>query len=171
MPDRDAGETDFDVDPPGPLEGYRVALEEGRRSIEAQERTLNEARLSASALLTASAVATTFLATASFEKDANGGKWVTVGMILFALVTIASIAVLLPVWKFAVEVKPHKILFWIEDRDPPLKERGVLRNLAYWKQEDWKANRRRIFAIHCVLASGWGLLPFELASWAWPLIF
>lgn len=95
--------------------GYALALEEGRRTLDEQERAVAEIRSRAGTLLSAAAIATSFLGSPLLTHGPNVATWIAIGA--FVGLTIATLRVLWPrhAWEFAIQ--PSKLISVYLERD------------------------------------------------------
>jgi hypothetical protein len=113
---------------------YDLAL----RSLHQQERTLEELRARTGALLTATAVTTSFLGARALTADANHIVG-TVGF-GFAIVSIVlSVYVLAPKHVFEFAISGSAIYEYFADDGTAFPE--VQRTLSYWAQLVWDSNQ------------------------------
>jgi hypothetical protein len=116
---------------------YDLAL----RSLHQQERTLEELRARTGALLTATAVTTSFLGARALTADANHVLG-TIGFGFAIASIILSVYVLAPKAVLEFAISGSAIYEYFAADGPPFAE--VQRTLSYWAQVVWESNQEVI---------------------------
>ncbi len=142
---------------------YKIAFDEGRRTIDGQEQSLKELRDRAGVLATTAAATAALAAGLMFRSGAkvNLSGWATFFLVLAGLGFLVALGAAIAVWW------PVMVTFnmdadvivneWVE-RDPPLTEPEMHRWLAYYMGGHARSNKVRIYKrIMCFSAGLTGL--------------
>ncbi|WP_445156030.1 hypothetical protein ACTWLI_07650 [Arthrobacter sp. Hor0625] len=153
---------------------YRVAFEEGRRSISDQVDELNGIRTRAVSYMAFIGTATAFLVTTTLRSAAPGGLFYVVAILAtlsVAWATVQLCRVIRPGLDFTIRLDPRDIITNFIDRQVPRpSEAQLLRSLAGWSgryiddNDNALEEIRRRFS-HVILFGGGGLLLWTIAVW------
>ena len=152
--------------PPNAADGYALALEEARRTLDEQERAVAELRSRAATLISAATIATSFLG-APFIHDGHLGPASAVALGAFVLLSFATIALLLQRWEFEFSLGARTILTsYVEPiAVRPVEPARIHRDLAIHMDASSNANRHRIVSMTTIFHIGCVLLTTEILAW------
>jgi hypothetical protein len=143
---------------------YKLAYEEAVRALSQQETALDNFRTRAGIVLSAAAIATSFLGGEALA-DNHLGVWSWVAIALFAGVGTFTITMLWPRkdWEFAAQ--PRRLIATYVETDHPLALDEIHRDLALHMEDSYEENARRLQRL--MLAFRWAsiLLAAEVAAW------
>jgi hypothetical protein len=145
-------------------ERLELVFNEATRAIELQSREVDEARARAGALLTAGAIAASFLGAQALE-DQNPGNWGRAGTAAFVLLIAVVVYVMFPRrWTFVLGasdiIEKH-----IDTDDHPNDEDQLRWALALELEEAYDENERTRARLGLGLAVGCVALGLEVLAW------
>lgn len=143
--------------------GYALALEEGRRTLDEQERAVAEIRSRAGTLLSAAAIATSFLGSPLLTHGPNVATWVAIGA--FVGLTVATLRVLWPRYEWEFAIQPSKIISVYLERDPePLGLPSLQREVALHMNASVSRNLGEFGRLTRAFRIASGLLAIEIVA-------
>lgn len=143
---------------------YALVYAEAERALKQQQDVLAEARGRAAVLLSATAIATSFLGGIALDRRTVGPFGVA-AIVLFVLVGLACLAVLLPIpgWRFRFTAR--KLLTIYVEGSPPASLADTHRDLALHADDDVKSNNARIGLLWWAVRAAMLLLILEVTAW------
>lgn len=145
--------------------GYALALEEGRRTLEEQERAVAEIRSRAGTLLSAAAIATSFLGSPLLTHGPNIATWFAIGA--FAGLTVATLRVLWPRYEWEFSIQPVTLIeTYIEapDAQDPLSLPSLHRDIAIHMDESASRNQKELDLLTRAFRIAGALLAIEIVA-------
>jgi hypothetical protein len=143
---------------------YALAYEEAVRALSEQQAVLDNFRTRAGILLSATAIATSFLGGQALRDESiDIWGWIAIGC--FAAVACASIVVLWPRkdWEFAAS--PRRLLATYVETDDPLPLEKIHRDLALHMENSYLSNDRRLERLILLFRLAALLLAVEVGAW------
>ncbi len=147
-----------------PDAGYRLAFEEGVRGLARQEAQLDGTRSRAGILLSAAAIATSFLGgRALTDHDPRAWTWRAIGA--FAAFAASALVILWPRRDWAFSASPGLIVsLYVENAAPwPLPQ--IHRELALHMDAAYELNRARLDHLIWAFRAASLLLVVEVTAW------
>jgi hypothetical protein len=150
--------------PSAPSEGYALAFDEGVRSLARQESQLDGIRSRAGILLSAAAIATSFLGGRALDGDAPV-SWTWIAIACFGGLAGGALIILWPRRDWAFSASPGRIVgFYLED-DPPWTVPAIHRELALHMDRAYEVNRARLDHLIWAFRATSALLVLEVIAW------
>lgn len=142
---------------------YALVFEEARRSLDAQERALEQLRTRAGTLIAAAAIVTSFLGQAAFDRPPVG--WTGGAAVLgFVGLVLAVAWILLPAtWTFRPGTQ-RLLKEWVEAQQPaslPEMHRGLAERMDGW----YRDNERQLNNRYNAFVAASVLLVVEIVAW------
>jgi hypothetical protein len=149
---------------PAPAEGYLLAFEEGVRSLARQEAQLDGMRSRAGILLSAAAIATSFLGGRALT-DHGPEVWTWLAIAGFVGLAISALVILWPRRDWAFSASPGLIVsLYLEDGEP-WELPAIHRELALHMDHAYELNRARLDHLTWAFRAASSLLVLEVAAW------
>jgi ABC-type multidrug transport system fused ATPase/permease subunit len=144
-------------------ERYALVFAEAQRAVAQQQGSLDTLRSRAGNLISATAIATSFLGGFALAGGSPGfWGWVAVG--LFVGVILACLGIFLPLFRWRFENSAEVLLMDIEGPNPPdLAE--LQRDTAYHMFDDYQQNQKRLDRLYWLFILAGILLMVEIAAW------
>jgi hypothetical protein len=139
----------------------QLAYEAALRSLDKQERLLEELRARTGVLLAASSIATSFLGQQAFQNP-RPGALVAIALIAFLVSMGASVFILLPKRRLVFAEAGIELFERLYPMRGDLAE--VYRRLAYNLDRFWKTNDEEIVALTRAYSAAAGALVIETLS-------
>jgi hypothetical protein len=150
--------------PPGPPEGYQLAFDEGVRGLARQEVQLDAMRSRAGVLLSAAAIATSFLGGQALA-DHRPRIWTWLAIASFAGLAISALVILWPRRDWAFSASPGLIVSPYLERDAAWPLPAIHRELALHMDQAYELNRSRLDHIIWAFRAASALLALEVGLW------
>lgn len=162
----DGAATGEERDPANIAAGYALAFDFGIRALARQERRLDELRSRTGILLSASAIATSFLGERSLG-DHPSSPWSLAAIACFLLVGAASVRVLWPRGDWLFSPLPGALLTtYVEPPDGDgMSVSEIHRDLAHHMQGAYDANEHALSQLVWAMRLIVGALVIEVAAW------
>lgn len=155
--------------PPAAEAGYQLAFEEGTRGLGRQEAQLDAMRSRAGILLSAAAIATSFLGGQALT-DHDPRLWTWLAIASFAGLAVAALVILWPRRDWAFSASPGLIIgLYVEDGDPWALP-AIHRELALHMDEAYELNRTRLDHVIWAFRAACSLLVLEVGMWVVNLV-
>jgi len=149
---------------PGAPAVYELIFIEARRALDDQEAALADARSRTGVLLSAAAIATSFLGGQAL-KDGSASGWTWVALVLFCLVAGLSLFVLWPARRWSFSLDPAAaIAGYAESADPPAIEQ-VHRDFALYMGSTYDAQEPQLERLLTVFRLATLGLAAEVVAW------
>lgn len=143
---------------------YALAYEEAKHAVSTQQNVVDNFRARAGLLLSGAAIATSFLGGQAL-RIGNPGTWSWVAIGAFALLGLATLAILWPTtWKF--EADPRDIIATYVESDDPLPLPDIHRDLALHRSDVLEENGRRLRRSVWAFRFAGLMLLVEIVAWA-----
>jgi hypothetical protein len=144
-------------------ERYALVFAEAQRAIAQQQASLDNLRSRAGNLISATAIATSFLGGFALSVDAPG-FWGWLAVTFFAAIIIGALVIFLPFFRWRFENSAEVLIEEIERPDAPdLPE--LQRDTAYHMFHDWEENQKKLDSLHWVFIGAGMLLILEIGAW------
>jgi hypothetical protein len=143
---------------------YRLAYDEAVRTLSEQRQYLDNLGTRAGILLSAAAIATSFLGGQSLRTGGpTGTSWVAIA--LFFLLGVVVVLILWPRtgWEFAAT--PRRLVATYIETEEPLDISGIYRDLSFHMEDSYVKNQDRIDRLIVYLRVASGLLTLEIVTW------
>jgi hypothetical protein len=152
--------------PSSDADTYTLVLEEARRTLDEQERTVAELRARAGTLISAATIATSFLG-APFVMSGHLGPAASVAIAAFVLLSFATLATLWPRWQFEFVLSAAQLIdVYVESIvEPPATSVRLRRELALHMDRSAQLNRARISRLTTIFRVACALLTTEILAW------
>jgi hypothetical protein len=154
---------------PVPDEGYLLAFEEGARSLARQETQLEAMRSRAGILLSAAAIATSFLGGQALADD-DPNVWTWLAIASFAGLAISALVLLWPRRDWAFSASPGLIISLYLEDDEPWQLPAIHRELALHMDQAYEVNRERLDHLIWAFRAASSLLVLEVGMWVVNLV-
>lgn len=148
---------------------YKLAYEEAVRALSEQQSALQGFRTNAGILLSAAAIATSFLGGAALA-DGRFSGWSWAAVLLFAGVAAVVFAILWPLRSWEFVASPHDLIATYVEAERPLPLARIHRDLALHMEQSHDANAWRLERIVWLSRAAIVLLAAETFSWIVDLI-
>lgn len=149
---------------PGSSDIYELAYEEAVRGLSQQQSALDNFRTRAGILLSAAAIATSFLGgQALADQGFSGWSWLAVA--LFAGVGASALFIVWPRKDWEFVAGPRRLIATYVETDQPLPLVEIRRDLALHMENSYDENAERLQRL--IIALRWGsvLLAGEVIAW------
>jgi hypothetical protein len=154
-----------DADP----RAYELAYEEARRTLEDQERAVNDLRSRAGTLIAAAAITTSFFGGEALRHDTNAAAWIAIGC--FVLLGLAVLLILWPTeLQFAISPQQFIETYTEPPSADPLPLHRIQRDLALHMGTSAQENRRQLRELSLAFRVSAVLLLAEVVAWVVALI-
>ena len=149
---------------PGELAAYKVVYDEAVRTIEAQRQSLDELRSRAGILIGAAALIAGFFGPAALKPGTPPNLAIGAG-VLMVLAVAPVVFVLLPLggWRFSNGTR--NLLQDYVEGDNPATMSEIYRSLAWFIEDDWESNRKRLLARYALFTVSALALVGETIAW------
>jgi hypothetical protein len=144
--------------------GYALAFEEGMRGLARQEVQLDAMRSRAGVLLSAAAIATSFLGGRALT-DHSPAAWTWLAIAAFVGLALSALVILWPRRDWAFSASPGLIVSLYVETDPPWKLPAIHRELALHMDNAYEVNRARLDHLIWAFRAASTLLAAEVAAW------
>jgi hypothetical protein len=154
-----------------PPEGYALALEEARRALEDQERTVVELRTRAGTLIAAAAITTSFFGGPSLAHDEiNAAAWAAIAA--FVGLGVAMLVIVWPRrdWEFSLAPSEFIATYLEPVEGDVLALPLIHRDLALHMGASADLNRHQLRILMIVFRIGCLLLMIEVLGWVVAII-
>lgn len=143
---------------------YKLAYGEAIRALEQQQRRVDNLRTRAGILLSAAAIATSFLGGKALEGRAPTA-WGWAAVALFAALSGVALLILWPrdEWKFAIGIR--ELFQDYVEAEEPLPITTIHRDLALHMEDSYFENERGLNVLIWAFRLGCGLLSAEVVAW------
>ena len=151
--------------------GYALALQEARRALDEQERAVADIRSRAGTLVSAAAIATSFLGGPSLARGALGvAGWIAIAA--FVSVSIATLVILWPRHQLEFSLRPARIIAVYLERDgaPRNPASSIERDLALHMDSSADQNRRQLKTLEDAFRVATLMLTTEIVAWVAALL-
>ena len=151
----------------GPQEDprYRFVYYEAVRTLDHQEATLDNLRARAGLLLTAPAVATSFLGAAALGETDNTAPWSAIAIVLFVVVGVLCVGLLWPRSNWKWRFRPSELLSDYVEATSPADLNEMYRDLALHLEQNYRDNNDRLKPLWLSFQAATGLLAAEVLCW------
>ena len=136
------------------------------RSLDLQERNVEQLRARTGTLLAASSLTASFLGAQAIQRDGIG-TLSALALIALACSIMLCIYVLLPKRNFIFDIEPSRMYESLLDVAP--EESELRRRLVYWLDSFWQANQDMINVLGRYYVAAAVALLLQLAFWSWAL--
>jgi hypothetical protein len=155
--------TERSKEAPGDPDAYRLALDEAIRALEGQRGSLDELRARAGILLSAALLIGALLGGPASQT--SGANYVTTAAVLLVIAVAASLLVLRPTggWRFSVGTKALLKDYIESDKPATLPE--LHRSLAWYLDDDYAENQRRLKWLYRLFTGASILVVGETILW------
>ena len=143
---------------------YELAYEEAVRGLSQQQSTLDNFRTRAGILLSAAAIATSFLGGQALA-DHELAFWSWLAVLLFACVGGSALFILWPRKDWEFVAGPRRLIATYVETDEPLPLVEIHRDLALHMENSYDENERRLQWL--IIALRWGSLVLAAEVIAW----
>jgi hypothetical protein len=151
--------------PPGaPHEGYELAFSEGVRGLARQEAQLDGIRSRAGILLSAAAIATSFLGERALADD-GPLVWTWIAIACFAGLAGGALIILWPSREWAFSASPGNIVGFYLESEPAWSVSAIHRELALHMDRAYEENRKRLDDLIRAFRAASALLVLEVVAW------
>ena len=144
--------------------GYALAFEEGVRGLARQEVQLDGIRSRAGILLSAAAIATSFLGGRALE-DHGPMFWTWAAIACFAGLAAGALVILWPRRDWAFSASPGSIIGLYLERDDPWPPAAMHRELALHMDGAYELNRTRLDHLTWAFRAASVFLVLEVGAW------
>ncbi|MGD0454344.1 MAG: hypothetical protein ABSB69_12165 [Solirubrobacteraceae bacterium] len=141
---------------------YQAAI----RSLDLQERGVEQLRARTGTLLAASSLTASFLGAQAIQRDGIG-PLSALALVALASSIVLCIYVLLPKRDFVFDIEPSRMYESL--LDVASDESELRRRLVYWLDSFWQANQDMINALGRYYVGAAVALLLQLAFWSWAL--
>ncbi len=143
---------------------YQLAYEEAVRGLSQQQSALDNFRTRAGILVSAAAIATSFLGGQALA-DRGFATWSWLAVTLFATVGASTLFILWPRKDWEFFAGPRRLIATYVEADQPLPLEQIHRDLALHMENSYDENERRLQQL--IIALRWGsvLLAAEVIAW------
>jgi hypothetical protein len=150
-------------------ERYALVFAEAQRGIAQQQGSLDNLRSRAGNLISATAIATSFLGGVALA-DGSPGLWGWVAVGLFVGIILTCLAIFLPLVTWRFENSVEVLLLDIEGTNPPdLAE--LQRDTAYHMFDDYQQNQKKLDRLYWLFILAGILLTVEIATWVAEIVW
>ena len=143
---------------------YALVYEEGRQAVAAQQDVIDSYGSRAGLLLSGAAIATSFLGGVAL-RSGDPGPWSWIAIVAFALLGVATLAILWPT-SWASETGPRIMIATYVEAEKPLPLEIMLRDLALHRSDLLARNSRRLRRLAWAVRFAGFLLLTEIVAWA-----
>jgi hypothetical protein len=145
---------------------YKLAYEQSVRAIESQSEVLESYRGRASTLVSAAAIATSFLGSQAFRSGYNRSDWTWAAVVCFIGVLVACGFVMWPrAWLFHMTGEDVIDIYLEDEETRPFPPAELHRDLAIHLSRNLVGNRRKMRWLGWAIQSAAVLLAFEIVAW------
>lgn len=148
---------------------YELAYKAGLDAVAQQERSLDSLRARAGTLISAIAIATSFLGGAALDKGGMSGRAIT-ATVLFLLSIVSCLVVLWPqkdAWAFRLD--PQRLVDRIDVHEKT-KMYGWYKALAVQVGKDLKIADAKIETMAWFFRGAIVFLTLEIVAWGWEIV-
>jgi hypothetical protein len=146
---------------PGEAKGYELAYQEAVRGLAAQNESFSGLRSRAGVIISAASIVAAF-----FGPTAPGeGALALVAAVLFVVGAAAAIFPLFPIANWRSSTNAIDLIANFVEGPSPASIEETHRSLAFYMQEDWRANEDMLVLRNRVLAVAAILVVAETALW------
>jgi hypothetical protein len=148
-------------------ESYQIAYEQASISLQNQATVLESYQARAATIISAAAIATSFLGGRALVRGQPGSEWTWIAVACFAGLILACGVVLWPRYGWRFDVIGEQIIDdSIENAEqPPLSPAMLRRELAIYMSRSHESNRLRLRVLVWSLQVAVVLLSFEIGAW------
>ncbi len=144
---------------------YRLAYDEARRRLDAQEASLDELRGRCGVLISAAAIVTSFLGARFASDTASPSLLVWSALIAFAISVALATWCLLPRRGWAFYFGTEKLIGTYIEGEDPLSVASTYRDLALHLEKDFRANEGPLSLRYAAFAGASVALIVEVVAW------
>lgn len=151
--------------------GYALALEEARRALDEQERAVTDIRSRAGTLISAAAIATSFLGGPLLARAELGvAGWIAI--VAFVAVSAATFVILWPRRPLELSLRPRRIIAaYLERPDGRTYTASAIeRDLALYMDFSASQNRRQLRLLEISFRFATLMLTTEILAWVAALL-
>jgi hypothetical protein len=146
---------------PGEATGYELAYHEAVRALTAQDASLSGLRSRCGVVLSAASIVAGFLGPTSAAK----GGLALLAAVLFVVGAAAAIFPLFPVAKWRSTTNAIDLITTYVEGDPAASIEETHRSLAFYMEQDWRANEDMLVLRNRVLAIAALFVVAETITW------
>jgi hypothetical protein len=152
------------VPDPNVADAYQLAYDEAVRGLSQQQSALDNFRTRAGILLSAAAIATSFLGGQALA-DRGFTAWSWVAVALFAAVGASALFILWPRKDWEFVAGPRRLLATYVETNQPLPLEQIRRDVALHMENSYDENAERLQMLIIGLRWGSVLLAGEVIAW------
>jgi hypothetical protein len=152
-------------------ESYDLIYREAVRSLTQQQQSLDGLRARAGGLISATAIATSFLGGLALAGETSPGNelegfsWA--GIILFCLIILLNMVIVAPWWTWTFETSPTVLVQSVDSGQADAAR--LARDLALYFEIFWEDNQRKLNILFLLFQAGAILLIVEIIVWIFEL--